>query len=100
MSAYEGDAPRYRSGEWRRLFPAAGFGALRERRFPHSHSGPPGQVIIDRVLSVSFIAALDERHKQLITTRLTELLATSPELAGRSQITVPYETCAFSCARL
>src|SRR5262245_55839287 len=35
MAGYEGDAPRYRSGAWRKLFPARGFGALREQHFAH-----------------------------------------------------------------
>ena len=34
MRPFEGDAPRYASGAWRRLFPAPGFGPLAETRFP------------------------------------------------------------------
>ena len=58
MAPYEAGVPRYHSQEWRRLFPAEGFGPLRERHFPNSHSGPAEEVIVERILSVSFIAAL------------------------------------------
>ena len=40
MAPYEAGIPRYHSGEWRRLFPAEGFGPLRERHFPNSHTRP------------------------------------------------------------
>ena len=39
MAPYEGDAPRFRSGDWRRVFPAPGFGPLAETRFRHAHFG-------------------------------------------------------------
>jgi SAM-dependent methyltransferase len=99
MIPYEGDTPRYRSGEWRRLFPAKGFGPLRERGFPHGHTGSPEQVILDRVLSVSFIAALARPQQRIIAARLRDLIATTPSLNGREEVTVPYETLVFSCAR-
>lgn len=100
MAPYEGDAPRYRSGEWRKLFPAEGFGPLREQHFSHGHTGPPQQVIVDRVLSVSFIAALPRPVQHIVTARLRDLIATTPALSGREEVTVPYETVAFSCCRL
>jgi hypothetical protein len=30
MASYEGDAPRYGHGKWRRVFPSPGFGPLAE----------------------------------------------------------------------
>jgi ubiquinone/menaquinone biosynthesis C-methylase UbiE len=33
MQPYEGDAPRFHSQKWRSVFPAEGFGPLREKRF-------------------------------------------------------------------
>jgi SAM-dependent methyltransferase len=100
MTPYEGDAPRYRSGEWRRLFPARGFGPLHERHFPHIHTGDPELVIVDRVLSVSFIAALPRPQQHVVAAKLHDLIATTPALSGHEEVTVPYETVAFSCERL
>jgi len=100
MQTYEGDAPRFHSQKWRSVFPAEGFGPLREKRFPNRHTGPPEKVIIDRVLSVSFMAALSPDQRELVTSQLRELIATYPELAGKARVTFPYETLACSVQML
>src|SRR5262249_33501424 len=97
MAPYESDAPRHGHAQWRRLFPAPGFGPLRERHFPNTHLGPPARVIRDRILSVSFIAALPAAERDRVASQIEELIATSPELAGRSEVAFPYDTAAFSC---
>jgi SAM-dependent methyltransferase len=99
MTPYEGDAPRYRSGDWRKVFPAEGFGPLYEHRFRHGHTGDPEQVIVDRVLSVSFIAALPRAQQHVVAAKLRDLIAMTPDLSGHEEVTVPYETVAFSCER-
>ena len=58
IAPYEGETPRFSSGRWREVFPAEGFSTLIERRFAHAHVGPPERVVVDRILSTSFIAAL------------------------------------------
>ncbi len=96
---HEGDAPRFHSGDWRRVFPAAGFGPLEETRFPHTHVGTADAVIVDRFLSVSFIAALADAERASVERRLRELIANEPALAGRDEIVFPYETVAFRTVR-
>jgi len=100
MRPYEGDTPRHHRQEWRALFPAEGFGPLRERRFPHGHTGSPEQVIVDRVLSVSFIAALSPEEQACVASQIRELVEKTPELADKSDVTFPYETAAFSCVKM
>jgi SAM-dependent methyltransferase len=100
MRPYEGDAPRFHSQKWRSLFPADGFSPLRGKRFSNRHTGAPEQVIVDRILSVSFIAALPPEEQDRVKSKLREVIATSPELAGKAQVTFPYETLAFVCTRL
>jgi SAM-dependent methyltransferase len=100
MKPFEGDAPRFHSQKWRSLFPARGFGPLREKRFPNRHTGDPEQVIVDRILSVSFIAALPRDERERVKAQLREVIATSPELAGKAQVTFPYETLACVCTKL
>jgi SAM-dependent methyltransferase len=97
MKPFEGDTPRFHSQKWRTLFPAEGFGALREKRFAHRHTGDPEQVIVHRILSVSFIAALPPDEQKQVRAELRELIATTPELAGKAQVTFPYETLAVVC---
>lgn len=100
MELHEGDAPRYRTSKWRSIFPANGFSALHEEKFSNEHIGSPEQVIIDRILSVSFIAALGRTEQKKLDSEMRQLIATSPELAGKSSVSFPYETVAFSCAKL
>jgi len=98
MRPYEGDAPRYYTGAWRRVFPAPGFGPLEESRFRYVHVGPPEQVIVDRFLSVSFIAALPDAERRDFEAQLRASIAATPGLAGRDVVEMPYETVAY-CAR-
>jgi SAM-dependent methyltransferase len=100
MKPHEGDAPRYHSQKWRALFPAEGFGLLREHRVANMHTGPPEQIIVERILSVSFIAALATGEKERVATQLRQLVASHPQLAGRSKVNFPYETMAFATNKL
>ena len=95
----EGDVPRYYKGDWRRAFPAPGFGPLEPTTFVHEHVGTPEQVIVDRFLSVSFIAALPAGERADVERRLRDVVATEPSLAGRETIAMPYRTDAFRCVR-
>jgi SAM-dependent methyltransferase len=95
MAPYEGDAPRYDDGEWRAVFPAKGFGPLQERSFPNEHVGPPGQVIVERIASVSFIAALNDATRERVLDQVRALIDATPVLAGRAEVTFPYLTRAY-----
>jgi hypothetical protein len=99
MTPYEGDAPRFSSGDWRTIFPAEGFGPLAWTRFTCTHTGPPEQVIVDRVMSVSFIASLPEAEQDVVRARLHDVIATDPALRGRDMVSVPYNTEAYYCER-
>jgi SAM-dependent methyltransferase len=100
MTPYEGDAPRFRTGEWRRPFSGRLFSDLHETRFTHVQIGNPEQIIIDRFLSVSFIAALPENEKSKVTRELHDLISSHPKIRGRETIAMPYETRAYCCRRL
>lgn len=91
----EGDTPRYYTGAWRDAFPHAGFGPLQEAHFSIGHTGSPEQVIVARVRSTSFIAALPADQRAQIDEEVRALIAAEPSLAGRDTVTVPYETAAF-----
>jgi SAM-dependent methyltransferase len=97
MAPYQGDAPRFNSGQWRRLFPNELFSDPEEFSLSHQHIGPAQQVIIDRFLSVSFIAALPEPQRADVAARLDALIATHPLLRDRELIAVPYQTLAYCC---
>jgi ubiquinone/menaquinone biosynthesis C-methylase UbiE len=99
LDPHEGDAPRYHTQMWRRVFPATGFGPLSERHFPNGHTGSPEHVIFDRVLSTSFIAALPPMERNRVSEQVRKLIANVPDLAGRTEVTMPYVTAAFSCQK-
>ncbi len=95
ITPYEGDAPRFAKGTWRKVFPFDGLSALQEDRFPHHHTGSPENVIIDRIRSTSFIAALPADEEAKVVEKLRALIATTPALAGRDVISMPYSTAAY-----
>jgi SAM-dependent methyltransferase len=97
---YEGDAPRYYTMRWRNVFPAEGFGPLAERHLPHGHSGAPERVIVDRVLSTSFVAALGSAEREDVAAKVRALIAATPALAGKSEVVFPYVTALCSCVRI
>lgn len=97
---YEAGAPRFFTGAWRSVFPAEGFSPLHEERFPHEHRGAPETVIVDRLLSVSFISGLPDAEREAVAAKLRNLIATDPAIAGKAEIAVPYTTFAFSAERL
>ena len=99
IEPYEGETPRYRTQRWRTVFPAEGFTPLREHNFSYRHRGPPEQVIVDRVLSISFIAALDTEARDRVATQIRELIADTPELKGRAEVDFPYETAVLNCTK-
>lgn len=100
IEPYEGDAPRFYSGRWRDVFPAPGFGPLLEFRFGNDHVGPPESVIVDRLLSVSFIASLPDAEREVVADQLRAFAASEPTLAGKPVVSVPYFTFAYSAERL
>jgi len=95
VNRFEGDTPRYHTGAWRKEFPFPGFGPLHEEHFPHGHTGAPEDVIMNRVRSVSFIAAMPAEQRAEVEEPVRALIASEPELSGKTMVTMPYETAAY-----
>lgn len=93
---WQGDTPRYKSGEWRNAFPTHGLTAVDSRFAHHGHSGRPSDVILGRTMSVSFIAALPPEQRSRVEREVKELIETAPELAGKEAVTFPYETAMYA----
>ena len=100
MAPHEGDAPRYDHGEWRRVFPAPGFGPLQERAFPHEHVGSTRTGDRGSRRVGEFIAALDETTRMSVLDQVRALIGSTASLAGRPEVHVPYQTRSYWCARL
>jgi SAM-dependent methyltransferase len=100
IQPYEGDSPRYHTGDWRRALASGLFSPLEETHYGYLHVGAPRQVIVDRFLSVSFIAALPDDERAKVEDRLLALIASHPQLSGRESVAVPYQTRAYRCTRI
>jgi SAM-dependent methyltransferase len=100
ITPYEGDTPRFLSGAWRDAFPAPGFSPLKQASFPHGHAGPAEAVVVDRQLSVSFIASLAPVERETVAAKIRRLIASEPDLAGKTEVTFPYVTRAYAARKL
>jgi SAM-dependent methyltransferase len=100
ITPYEGDTPRFHTGNWRLPFNGVYFAQPELTCFNYTHSGNAETVIMNRFLSVSFIAALPQTEKSIVTQQLRELIHTHPALKGRETIEFPYQTQAYLCRRL
>jgi SAM-dependent methyltransferase len=100
ITPYEGDAPRFYTGQWKRPFQGqALFGTLQQAVFPHRHAGSFEQVVLDRIMSVSFIAALPQDEREAVAGRLQALKQRFPALR-EAEIVFPYTTQAWHAERL
>ncbi|MDR2307505.1 MAG: methyltransferase domain-containing protein [Paucimonas sp.] len=100
ITPYEGDTPRFHTGRWRDAFDGRFFTAPQLTSLPHAHIGSPATVILERLRSVSFIAALPEAEQDRVMARLRALIDTHPTLKDQPQVAFPYQTQAFVCQRL
>ena len=82
------------------VFPAPGFSPLAEQLFAYVHEGAAERVIVERVLSVSYIAALGEADRAKVAEDVRGLIAATPDFAGREPVAYPYETIACWCRKL
>ncbi|MCQ8783195.1 class I SAM-dependent methyltransferase [Mangrovibrevibacter kandeliae] len=98
VERHAGDAPRRRDDAWRALFPGHGFGPLADTRLVHSQVAP-SSVIVDRALSISFIAALPDDTQSEVAEEIRMAVAHAPELAG-DLVTLRYETLCCRADRL
>ena len=99
LDGLAGDAPRYRTGLWRRGFDGnPAFEPLALETWPHR--GAEGrEVVLDRVASMSFVASLGEQPRAQLLAEVTDLLETHPDLRGREDVALPYVTELFTTRR-
>jgi SAM-dependent methyltransferase len=101
VNRYERDWPRYRTGAWRAAFDVSRdlFRPVEETRFPHVHELSPDGVV-DRVASVSFVAALPPASREDVLAEVRALLASHPQTAGRDELGLAYHTDVFVWERV
>ena len=100
MEEYEGDTPRYKSMKWKAGFDQSNlFSAFRLTEFAHSQNGTV-ETVVDRVGSVSFMAALSADEKSKALEKVREIVAHHPEVRGKPEIELKYITRVYTAERL
>jgi MOSC domain-containing protein YiiM len=95
IDSRSGANPRFRSGAWRHGFDSmALFEPLTEASFEYVQRGTV-ETIVDRVASISYIAALSEDDRRPVLDEVRELLATDPDTARAEVIELPYRADVF-----
>jgi len=94
-----GDAPRHGTAPWRAAFERTDrFDSVDDASFPNPVTVTPEQ-LLDRVASISFVAAAGPRERDAVLDDVRGLLATHPDLAGRERILFPYRTDVYAWER-
>jgi SAM-dependent methyltransferase len=100
IEPHRGDTPTHRSGAWRRsLDRSARFSSLQRHTFRYEQRLTPDEVV-DRVASVSFIAALPPGEYETVAGQVRALLAHDPQTRGLDEIVLPYRTDVYWCDRV
>ena len=90
MDVHAGDTPRYRDSTWRPAFDDhPRLTPLEHRRFRNPQTLTPDRVV-DRVMSVSFIAALDPVTRAQVADEVRSLLRDHPDTRGHEQVELSY----------
>ena len=82
--------PRFRTGAWREGFDrTALFEPLQTAIYQTAQRGSP-ETIVDRVASISYVAAMPEARRQVVLDEVRALLATDSETGGADVVELPY----------
>ena len=96
---HKGDIPQYREGHWKQAFTSTcGFAPLQQQSFDYQDRMTPAR-LVDRIVSISFIAALPSCERAQVAAAVRHLAATHPELRGKAEFELPYQTDIYWTAR-
>ncbi len=89
-------SPDHSTGDWRQQLRASRrFGPLESRAFAHQQEASPDQ-LVDRVLSLSFVASSAQPVQTRLREQLLELVAEYHSRPGQP-IALPYRSEVFAC---
>ena len=82
--------PRFRTEDWREAFDlTALFDPLEKAEFAYVQQAT-AETLVDRVASISYVAAMSEARRRAVLDEVRELLATDPATAGQQMIDLPH----------
>lgn len=101
LSQFEGDTPRYHSGQWQKVFEQQQqFKLLAETTFAQAHHGTVEQVVSNRFLSTSFIAALPKAEQHKLKQQFEKIVADYTQKQTQDLIDFPYITHVYVYKKL
>jgi SAM-dependent methyltransferase len=99
IEPFRGDTPSHRATRWMGAFDRTdAFTPPVRASFGYDHHTTPDRVV-DRVLSISFVAALPDDERLGVADGVRLLLASDPATAAREEIVFPYRTDVWICRR-
>ncbi len=98
IEPYRGDTPSHRSMRWREAFDASSaFAPLERTSFPYAHRTTT-EGVVDRIVSISFVAALSDAERERVAEGVRALLPGAG--AGEREVVFPYRTDVWSTRRI
>jgi ubiquinone/menaquinone biosynthesis C-methylase UbiE len=77
---------------------SSGFGPVERHTFRYVHRMTP-ELLVERMASQSNVAVMDDDKRTAVLGRVLDLARTHPDLAGRDQFDMPYDTEVALCFR-
>ncbi len=100
INAHETGTPKYKGTGWQRVFEGRpDLTPLEHRAFVHAQRLDV-ETLVDRVLSVSFIALLSPAEREELAAEVRTLIATDPATRDRPALELPYRTDVYTTRRL
>jgi len=92
IEPFRGDTPSYRDGRWERAFDAsAAFSPLERRSFAYRHE-TTCEGVVERVLSISFIASLGDHDRDEVAREIRRILRKADVADDDAPLAFPYRT--------
>ncbi|KAA8733832.1 methyltransferase domain-containing protein [Acinetobacter qingfengensis] len=97
LTPLEQDTPRFHNGHWQKIFEQEKslFQLKSLKKFHLEHQGSVEQVVVNRILSTSFISAASDAEKLYIRQQLLEIIQKYCNKTAEDEITFPYVTYAY-----
>lgn len=100
IDSHVGSEPRYRTGAWRESFASSPlFSPLRVATY-QTQQRTDVEGVVERVASISYIAALSEAERARVADEVRDLLAAHPDTQGQDELVILHRTDVFWCDRL
>ena len=101
LATYEGDTPRFHQGTWCEVFEDSRLFELESKHLlPFLHSGTVEKVVVQRLLSTSFIAALSPKRKDAFRQKILDIIQAELGKGAEDLIDFPYLTHAYHYQKL